>query len=110
MIIEQRTYTIKPLRTHDFISLYERSALALQRQYLARMIGFYTSEVGTLNQVVHLWAYDSLEDRDARRKAMQSDPGWPFYLKALQDLDIVISQESKILRPVSFSPPVPAST
>ena len=30
--------------------------------------------------VVHLWAYDSLDQRDKCRAAMQADPEWQAYL------------------------------
>jgi hypothetical protein len=104
MIVEQRTYTLKPLRTRDFLALYERAALPLQKQYLGHLVGFFVSEVGPLNEVVHLWAFDSLAERERRRKAMEEDPGWPAYVAELRELDVILQQESKMLRSVSFSP------
>ena len=104
MIVEQRTYTLKPLRTRDFLALYERAALPLQKKYLGHLVGFFVSEVGPLNQVVHLWAFDSLAERERRRKAMEEDPLWPGYVDALRELDVIVEQETKMLRSVSFSP------
>lgn len=104
MIVEQRTYTFKPLRLRDFLALYERAALPLQKKHLGHLVGFFVSDIGPLNQVVHLWAFDSLAERERRRKAMEEDPSWPAYLDALRELDIVLHQESKMLRSVSFSP------
>jgi hypothetical protein len=104
MIVEQRTYTFKPLRLKDFLALYERAALPLQKKHLGHLVGFFTSEIGPLNQVVHLWAFDSLAERERRRKAMEEDPQWPAYVDALRELDIVLNQESKILRSATFSP------
>ena len=104
MIVEQRTYTFKPLRLKDFLALYERAALPLQKKHLGHLVGFFVSEIGPLNQVVHLWAFDSLAERERRRKGMEDDPEWPAYVNALRELDIVLQQESKILRSVSFSP------
>ena len=104
MIVEQRTYTLKPLRTRDFLELYERAALPLQKKYLGHLVGFFVSEVGPLNQVVHLWAFDSLAERERRRKAMEEDPLWPAYVNALRELDPILEQETKMLRSVSFSP------
>ena len=34
------------------------------------MVGYYVTESGPLNLVVHLWAYDSLDQRDKCRAAM----------------------------------------
>jgi hypothetical protein len=54
--------------------------------------------------VVHLWAFDSLADREQRRAAMEADPLWPVYVDALRELGVIQQQESKLLRSVSFSP------
>ncbi len=104
MIVEMRTYTLKPLRTADFLNLYEQAALPLQLKYLGHLIGFYVSELGPLNQVVHLWGFDSLAERESRRLAMERDPGWTPYREALRDLDVILAQESKILKTTAFSP------
>lgn len=104
MIVEQRTYTIKPLRSGDFLELYERAALPIQKKYLGHLVGFFVSEVGPLNEVVHLWAFDSLAERERRRNAMAQDPGWPLYLSAVRELDVILHQETKLLKSVSFSP------
>ena len=104
VIVEQRTYTLKALRTGDFLELYERAALPLQKKYLGHLVGFFVSEIGPLNQVVHLWAFDSLAEREKRRKAIHGEADWPHYLKELRGLDIVVEQERNIVESVSFSP------
>ena len=104
MIVELRTYTLKALRTADFLALYEQAALPLQRKYLGHLIGFYVSEIGPLNQVVHLWGFDSLAERERRRAQMEQDPGWTGYRDALRLLDVIVDQETRLLKSVSFSP------
>jgi hypothetical protein len=104
VIVEHRTYTIKALRTGDFLKLYESAALPLQLKYLGHLIGFYVSEIGPLNEVVHLWGFDSLAERERRRALMEADPDWAVYRQALQELDLVVAQSTKMLRSTSFSP------
>jgi hypothetical protein len=104
VIVEHRTYTLKPLRSGAFLELYERAALPLQKKYLGHLVGFFVSEIGPLNQVVHLWAFDSLAERERRRKAMEQDPDWPLYVDALRELDVIVHQETKLLKSVPFSP------
>jgi hypothetical protein len=101
MIIDHRTYTVKIGMLNDYVKLYETEAYPLQLKYLGRNVGWYVSnDIGPLSQVVHLWAYDSLADREARRNAMAADPAWGAFLKkATPMLD---SMENKILRPTSF--------
>jgi NIPSNAP len=104
MIVEMRTYTLKPLRTAEFLSLYERMALPLQKKYLGNLIGFYVSEVGPLNEVVHLWGFDSMAERERRRAEMDRDPAWAAYRNAVRELDAISHQDTKLLKPTTFSP------
>ena len=101
MIIDHRTYAVKIGRLNDYLKLYETEAYPLQLKYLGRNVGWYVSnDIGPLSQVVHMWAYDSLADREARRNALAADPSWGAFLaKAMPLLD---SMENKILRPTSF--------
>jgi len=59
-------------------------------------------EVGPLNQVVHLWAYDDMADRATRRAKMAADPAWQAYVKQVRPF--VVTQENKILTPAPFCP------
>ena len=63
MIVEQRTYTTHPGKWREYLALYEQEGLQIQRQILGRMVGYYYSDIGDLNQVVHLWAYEDLNER-----------------------------------------------
>jgi hypothetical protein len=102
MIVEQRTYTLHVGKIPEFLRLYETEGLPIQTRILGRLIGFFTTEIGPLNQVVHLWGYESLDDRARRRAEMVADPAW----KALAPniLPMIQVQESKILNPAPFSP------
>ena len=104
MIIDLRIYTTKPNRTADFVAIYKQHAWPLQQQYLGRCLGWTTTIEGQLNQVVHMWAYDSQADREARRAAMAKDPGWATYLAAVAAADVLVHMENRLLRPTEFSP------
>ena len=69
MIVDHRTYTFHPLKMPAWLELYENDGLPVQQRHLGQLIGFFVTEIGTLNQVVHIWAFDSLEDRQRRRLA-----------------------------------------
>lgn len=102
MIIEQRTYTLAPGRLPAFLAAYEEYGLPVHREVYQRLVGYYTSESGVLNQVVHLWAFDDHADRAARRARLQRDPRWSDYLEKVQGM--VTQQESRLLSPTSWSP------
>jgi NIPSNAP protein len=102
MIVEERIYTLHAGKVPDMMKLYGEEGLPLQQRYLGKFIGYFSTETGNLNQVVFLWGYDSLDDRDARRARMARDPEWQAYLKKVQPL--IMTQENRILKPAPFSP------
>ena len=63
LYVDHRTYTFKPLKMGKWLALYEECALPVQLKYLGNLIGFFQTEIGTLNQVVHLWGFSDLNDR-----------------------------------------------
>ena len=40
------------------------------------LVGYWLTEVGPLNRIEHLWAYESLADRAARRGRLMGDTEW----------------------------------
>ena len=102
MIVEERTYTLKPGTVHIYYEDYNPRGLAIQTRILGNLIGYFHTEIGELNRVVHLWGYDSLAEREKRRKALFEDKDWLEYLA--QSPDIVVAMESRILVPAPFSP------
>ena len=104
MILDLRTYTMVPGRLGAFLKLYEAEGLPIQLRHLGKPIGYFVTEVGTLNQVVHLWGYESMADRERRRTAMEADPAWAAYRKKSAEAGNVQHQENKLLKSVSFSP------
>ena len=74
MIIDHRTYTVAHGKMQDYLMRYERDALPIQLRHLGGLVGFWVSEVGPLNQVVHIWRYASMADREERRARMAQDP------------------------------------
>jgi hypothetical protein len=40
------------------------------------LMGSYVTMHGPLNQVVHLWKYDSVADTERKRAARDADPAW----------------------------------
>jgi len=103
MIVEQRTYTTHPGKWREYLALYEAEGLQTQRRILGRMVGYYHTDIGDLNQVIHLWAYEDLNDRAERRKRLMQDSNFRTYVAKM--LPLLQSQSSKILMPAAFFKP-----
>lgn len=104
MIIDLRTYTCRPGKMNEFIALYKERLWPLQQKHLGRCIGWYASQEGMLNQVVHLWQYDDQGDRERRRAAMAADPEWQKQARFAEEAGLLTAQENRILRPTDFCP------
>ena len=102
MIIDERTYTLHPGKVGEYFRVYQAEGLEIQKRILGNLLGYFSTETGTLNQVVHLWGYESLDDRTRRRALLGADPGWQAYLPKITPLLRI--QENRILIPAPFSP------
>lgn len=103
MIADVRTYTLFPRKLPQYLDLFEKHALPVMRAHGMQLDRYLVAKIGPLNQVVHIWNYDSLADLEAKRNARDADPKWAEYL-ALTD-SLVLSQENKIMEDASFSLP-----
>jgi hypothetical protein len=99
MFIEMRTYTLRPGMTASFEERFVEG-LAARLQY-SHLGGLWRSEVGGLNQVIHIWPYESFEERERIGQAARKTGKWPPNTH-----EFIITQESKIVQPAPFSPPL----
>lgn len=102
MLYEERTYTLKPGTIGTYFKTYEAEGLEAQKRILGNLVGYFQTEFGTLNQVVHIWAYKSLDDRARRRAKLWQDATWLAYAPKI--LPLIERMENRLLVPAPFSP------
>ncbi|MCU1760911.1 NIPSNAP family protein [Pseudomonas sp. 14P_8.1_Bac3] len=107
MIIEHRTYRLHPGKVQAYFDLYMDTGLPIQLEYLRQPLGYYTTELGPLNQIIHLWGYNDLNERHHCRNLLKADPRWTEYVR--QIMPLIQHQESKILMPAPFFAPQAAT-
>ena len=100
MIVEERIYTLEGGQAAAYLAAYEAEGMAIQKPILGRMVGYYATEFGPLNQVIHLWAYEDLAERTERRARLVADPRWKAYAAKVRPM--VLRQENKLLLPAPF--------
>ncbi len=94
---EMRTYTFRAGTMQEVLKRWE-AAMPYREEY-SPCAGCFYSDVGSLNKWVHLWPYNSLDDRLRIRAESTKDPNWPPATREFQ-----IKAENKLLIPASFSP------
>jgi hypothetical protein len=100
MFLEMRTYVLKPGATSSFEERFAEGLSA--RQQFSKLLGLWRSEVGGLNQVVHIWPYESFEERERIGQEARKTGKWPPKTQ-----EFIVTQDNKILQPAPFSPPLP---
>ncbi len=102
MIYEMRTYRMKVGTVPAYLKLVDQEGIAVQKSHLGQLVGYFFSDIGALNEIVHIWAYADLNDRETRRAALAADARWQVFLPKIQAL--IETMENKILKPAPFSP------
>jgi hypothetical protein len=105
MINELRTYTVQPGKVNEYLRLSGEVGRKIRGDRYGKQEGFWFSEFGTLNQLVHLWTYESLAERERLRGELAKNEGWTKeYLPQVRPF--LLSQENKFLSPVvPLTPP-----
>jgi hypothetical protein len=104
MLIDHRTYTVRPGSMAQQLKLYEEYGLATQKRHLGEPLAYLVAESGELNTYVHIWVYKDAADREARRAAMQADPEWQLFMRKNVEAGNLLKQENKLMTPAAFAP------
>jgi NIPSNAP len=110
-IVDLRVYTIRLRKMAEFVEVFDRLAMPVQLKYLGKPLGIFSSAVGPLNQIVHLWGFSDMGEFERRHAARHKDPDWPAYLKASEHL--IAAQENRLIRKIelaSLRTPGPAAS
>jgi hypothetical protein len=108
MIYELRTYTVKPGALGDMIKAASTVSRDIRGNDYGKLEGYWSTEIGPLNQVMHLWSYGNFEERARLRGELAKNPRWSSeYLPLIRPL--LMRQEVRLLNAVK-APVAPAST
>jgi hypothetical protein len=99
MIHELRTYTLQPGTQGQYLKNSSEVGRKIRGDKYGKLEGFWSTEFGTLNQVVHLWTFESLNDRERLRGELSKNEEWTkTYLPLTRGA--LLAQENKILSTV----------
>ena len=103
MIYEIRTYQIAP---GSLAEVEKRFGEAYEyRKKYSPLTAFWHTEVGLLNEIIHVWSYADLAERAKIRAEAAKDPNWPPKIS-----DFVKAMRAEIVNAFDFVPtPTPGS-
>lgn len=105
MIHEFRRYRIKIGMVPKYVAAFEEIALPAIQKHV-RLLAFWTSDIGDLNYVFHLWEFENLHHRTECYAAMRAEPRYCEEFMPVA-LPLVEEMHSTILNPTEFSQQLP---
>jgi hypothetical protein len=101
VIYEIRTYQLAP---GSLAEVEKRFGEAYEsRKKYSPITAFWHTEVGPLNEIIHVWGYNDLAERAKVRGEAAKDPNWPPKIR-----EFVSKMSSEIVVPFGFVPkPLP---
>jgi len=95
-----RCYTLAPGARDAFLE-HMRAALPARKRH-SRNVGVWTPSAGNRDQIIHIWAYRDLAERDRARGAAWQEPAWLAYLEHI--FPLTRRMRTALLVPAPFSP------
>lgn len=101
MILDLRTYRVKPGKLSQWIDLYAEAYV--DRKAHSPLAASFTCEIGPLERLINIWPYDSHAHRETvRADAIAAKGKWPPRAP-----DILEDMRSEIFVPMDFCPEFP---
>ncbi|MFL2644079.1 MAG: NIPSNAP family protein [Dehalococcoidia bacterium] len=100
MLYEVRSYILKAGATPHFEEEFEKALP--EREKFSKLGAFWHTEIGPLNQVIHVWPYKDIEERSRIRAEAVAAGVWPPKVEP----GTIINMQSEIFIPAPFMRPL----
>ncbi len=105
MIYELRIYEAAPGMLPKLNARFQNVTLPIWERHGFRPVGFWTSDIGTSNELTYMLAWEDLAERERKFAAFQADPEW-IEKRAQSEAGgpLLVRFRNSILRPTPYSP------
>ena len=101
-IYELRTYQVTVGKMVEVVSLYKNEGWPALAKHPQKLVGYFTGDVGALNQLVHLWKFEDDADRRAFWSGVLADPDFVAFVNQLRPL--LQSQTNQLMTAAPWGP------
>lgn len=101
MIYDMRTYDLKPGTVSKYMDAVREVALKIREDHGVKLAGWYYTDIGQLNRVVHIWAYNDYAHFEKARDAVKNDPRWNRDYRPMIS-DLIVAQQDMIMKGADF--------
>jgi hypothetical protein len=108
MIHELRTYAVKPGKTAEYVEKSGSIGRPIRGDRYGKLCGYWFTDLGPLNQIVHLWEYADLAARAEARAGLARDERWTKEYVPVS-APLLTAQKNMILTEMPWAPFRPTS-
>lgn len=101
-IYELRTYSVIVGKMAEVQGLYKELGWPALQKHPQKLVGYFTGDIGALNQLVHLWKFDDDADRRAFWAGVFGDAEFMAFAAQLRPL--LQAQENKLMMAAPWGP------
>ena len=101
-LYELRTYSVVVGKMSEVVSLYGSEGWAALDKHPKKLIGYFTGDVGALNQLIHVWKFDDDNDRRAFWAGVYGDAQFMAFAAKIRPL--IREQENKLMLSAPWGP------
>lgn len=101
-IYELRTYDVVVGKMAEAVKLYKTEGWPALEKHPKKLVGYFTGDVGALNQLVHLWKFDDDADRRAFWSGVFADEAFMAFAAKLRPL--LAHQSNKLMLNAPWGP------
>ena len=105
MLYEQRVYQAVPGKLPALNNRFANHTIGYFNEYEIGIMGFWTDEIGTSNQLTYILTFDDMADREKKFSAFGTDPRW-HQVRAESEVDgpLVAHVNNSFMQATPYSP------
>ncbi|MGQ4810217.1 hypothetical protein NKDENANG_03666 [Candidatus Entotheonellaceae bacterium PAL068K] len=105
MLYESRIYKTVAGKLPALNDRFAKHTIGFFNQHGIGIMGFWTDEIGTSNQLTYILTFDSMADREAKWSAFQADTGWQAVRSQTEAAGPIVAQVlNSFMRLTPYSP------
>ncbi len=101
-LYELRTYTLYVGKLGEATPIYRDYGWPALEPHKDKLVGYFLSDAGALNQIVHLWKFDDDADRRRHWATLYADKAFQTFAGKIRPL--IMSQQNQLLLAAPWGP------
>lgn len=101
-LYEVRTYTLHAGKLGEVTALYKKQGWPALERHSGKLVGYFTGDIGAMNQLIHIWKFDDDADRRAHWATVFADEAFMAFAVKLRPL--ILTQQNHVMFDAPWGP------